>query len=344
MAFTIYDYLSDQYAKLEFTPVDLAGKVIIVTGANTGIGYGTVQHLVKMGPARLIMACRNMNKANEAIESLKKDTVVPEGVIIEAMELDISSFESCQSFVKKYQERDLPLHILINNAGIGGLDPFTLTKDGHETMFATNHLGTSLLTLLLLPVLRKTARSNDSTFPRIVILSSEMHHMTWFKERDAESIVKAMDDPKGDMNSRYPNTKLMNLLFTQSLAKHLQASKNHPEDRKITVHAVNPGYVNSEIGAKRLSWIVSRIYDVLKVFLGLLIARTIQEGSKTSVLVATSPECGIETGAPNGQYYSSCKVAKTSILIDGQVGVDLAEKLWLETLATLPLDQVDLDL
>eukprot|EP01133_Synstelium_polycarpum_P009776 gene9776-11415_t len=344
MTFTIYDFLSDQYAKLKFTPVDLAGKVIIVTGANTGIGYGTVQHLVKMGPARLIMACRNMNKANEAIESLKKDTVVPEGVTIEAMELDISSFESCQSFVKKYQERDLPLHILINNAGIGGMVPFALTKDGHETMFATNHLGTSLLTLLLLPVLRKTARSNDSTFPRIVILSSEVHHFTWFTESNEESIVKAMNNPNGVLRTRYLNTKLMNLLFTQSLAKHLQASKSHPEDRKITVHAVNPGLVSSELGAKDLPWPARHVFGMFQYFLSVVIARTIQEGSKTSVLVATSPECGIETGAPNGQYYSSCQVAKTSTLIDGVAGEQLAEKLWLETLATLPLDQVDLDL
>ncbi|KAF9274465.1 hypothetical protein BGZ68_000654, partial [Mortierella alpina] len=323
-------FLNDQLAKLDVTPVSLAGKTIVVTGSNVGIGYGTVCHLVAMGPSRVILACRNLSKGEEAIRKIKMSTNTHD-VVIEAQELNLASFTSCRAFAKRYQESGLPLHILINNAGIGGVIKFTLSEDRHESMFATNHLGTALLTLLLLPVIRMTASTNDSTYPRIVIVASEVHHWTQFSEKDAPSIVKAMDDATAPTKDRYEVTKLMNVLFTRSLARHLRDS-SRPEDQKITVQVINPGLVASELGQKEHTPLFRRM---LHAMLNATLARNIVEGSKTPVFVAVAPECGIENGAQNGQYYSSCRVAKVNPIVEGEAGEELAEKLWQETIHTI---------
>ncbi|EFA86381.1 hypothetical protein PPL_00173 [Heterostelium album PN500] len=337
---TIKQFFVDQYAKLHFNPVDLKGKVIIVTGSNIGIGFATVQHLLKMNPDRIVMACRNMEKAKEAISKLQNDN----GVAIEAWQLDISSFESIKSFVKRYQDSSLPLHILINNAGLGGNMPFSLTKDGHETMYATNHLGTTLLTLLLLPVIRKTALENN-VYPRIINLASEVHLWTNFSVKDKPNIIKAMDDPNLIVGfDRYSISKLMNVMFTKSLAKHLQDS-NQAEDKKISVYSINPGMVTSDLGLKDdKSWLSKLAFKTLNTVLSYIIARTPEEGSKTTILAATSVDYGVESGIENGIYFSSCKPAKVNSLLDGEEGQALLERLWKETLQVLPVEVQDVNI
>ncbi|KAG0056068.1 hypothetical protein BGZ83_006505 [Gryganskiella cystojenkinii] len=314
------DFFSDQFMKLEITPVDLAGKTIIVTGANVGIGYGTVCHLVGMNPERIILACRNLIKAEEAIRNIKA-SFPTEGVIIEAQELDLASFASIRAFAKKYQESGLPLHILIDNAG------------------------TTLLTLLLLPVIRKTVSQNDSTYPRIIVVASEMHHWSNFPEKDTPNIIETMDDPNNaaSFKNRYPLTKLMNLFFARSLASHLQES-NHPEDRKITVQVLNPGLVSSEFGNKGEPLIKRFARTAMLFVMRALIARNIMEGAKTSVYAATAPECGIEHGAQSGQYYSSCRVAKINPILEGEAGKELGERLWKETIQTIEITPHEFDI
>ncbi|KAF9573401.1 hypothetical protein EC968_008583 [Mortierella alpina] len=206
--------------------------------------------------------------------------------------------------------------------------------------FATNHLGTVLLTLLLLPVIRMTATMNDITYPRIIIVASDMHHWTQFPEKDSSSIVKSMDDPTASTKDRYKVTKLMNILFTRSLARHLLES-SHAEDRKITVHAINPGLVSSELVKKdSVPFFERMMFAILKA----IVARNIVEGSKTTVYAAVAPECGIENGAHNGQYFSSCRAAKVSPIVDRKDGEELAERLWQETIQTIESRPNEFDL
>ncbi|KAF9210149.1 hypothetical protein BGZ49_003603 [Haplosporangium sp. Z 27] len=341
---TITEFLQDQFAKLDFTPVDLTGKTIVVTGSNVGLGYETVRHLVEMNPTRVILACRTISKAEEAIKNIKSSTSC-DGVIIEAQELDLASFASCRAFAEKYQQSGFPLHILINNAGIGGVNSFALSKDGHESMFATNHLGTALLTLLLLPVIRHTASLDDSTYPRIIILSSEVHHWTQFPEKDEPSIVEAMNDPKNTASiaGRYMVTKLMNVLFARRLAQRLQQS-SRPEDHKITVSCVNPGMVNTELGKKKDTPFFRWMAVVVVTNILSALARSGVEGSKTTVYASIHPECGIENGAQGGQYYSSCRPAKVNPIVEGESGDALAEKLWQETIQTVEIKKGEFDI
>lgn len=191
-----------------------------------------------------------------------------------------------------------------------------------------------------------TASLEDSTYPRIVTVASEVHHWTQFLEKDTPSIVKTMDDATNtsSIRDRYQVTKLMNILFTRSLARHLQESKR-PEDHKITVHVVNPGLVSSELGGKDDGPLLQRIGST--IFLGIarvILARNIAEGSKTTVYAAVALECGIENGAQPGQYYSSCRAAKVNPIVEGEAGKELAERLWNETLQTIEINPHEFDI
>ncbi|KAF9314168.1 hypothetical protein BG003_004482 [Podila horticola] len=182
-----------------------------------------------------------------------------------------------------------------------------------------------------------TASVNDLTYPRIVTVASEVHHWTQFPEKDTPSIVKTMDDATktASIKDRYQVTKLMNVLFTRSLARHLQESV-HSEDRKITVQVINPGLVPSELGKKEDEPLLQRIGStIVHGILGGILARNIVEGSKTTVYAAVAPECGIENGAQSGQYYSSCRAAKINPIVEGEAGKELAERLWHETIQTI---------
>jgi NAD(P)-dependent dehydrogenase (short-subunit alcohol dehydrogenase family) len=104
-------------ANLSYPTVDLSGKVAIVTGGNGGIGYETAKGIASMG-AHTIIACRSEEKATAAIEQMKGEINKP--VTLEYMPLDLASFDSTRNFTNSFKEKQLPLHILINNAGLVG--------------------------------------------------------------------------------------------------------------------------------------------------------------------------------------------------------------------------------
>jgi len=151
-------------ATTESTPrVD--GKIFIVTGGNVGCGYETARALVRLG-GHVIIGTRNKEKGEKAVESIKKDTGSEK---IENMQLDLADLNSVRSFAQEFLKKNLPLHVLINNAGIM-MVPFSKTVDGHENQFGSNHIGHFLLTNLLLDVIIKSAPS------RIINLTSGAHY------------------------------------------------------------------------------------------------------------------------------------------------------------------------
>lgn len=149
------NYTDLKFLKTFFTPdryshdriPQLDHKVAIVTGANTGIGYATTVALAAHG-ARVFMACRSETKCNEAITKIREEIeqnyphsrAAKEGPLLEFLQLDLNDISATQGSAKRFLDKGLPLHILINNAGIGA-SPFTLSADGIEQMFAVNHLG-----------------------------------------------------------------------------------------------------------------------------------------------------------------------------------------------------------
>ena len=127
----------------------LAGYDAIVTGGSSGIGAETARVFAKAG-ARVVITARDMAKANDVLESIKKSTGNNQ---VEVMKLEIDSLKSVDEFVRKYLALNRPLSILVNNAGIMAC-PKALTKDGFESQFGTNHIGHHALTVGLLPALK----------------------------------------------------------------------------------------------------------------------------------------------------------------------------------------------
>ncbi|KZO94473.1 NAD(P)-binding protein, partial [Calocera viscosa TUFC12733] len=218
--------------KVSTFAVDLTGKVVIVTGANVGLGYETAKHLATMNPAKLILACRTTATGDKAAADIARDTGC---ATVVCWKLDISDAASVKAFGERFErEGGGKLDILIENAGISNWE-FKLAASGYEQTIATNHLGTAHLALRMLPFLLKADK------PRLVIVASEVHY--WVSdpnEADTEGVLQKLNekDRKGkfyaQMN-RYLVSKLFNVLFVRALAAHL------PPGTQLTVNSVNPG-------------------------------------------------------------------------------------------------------
>ncbi|XP_070387586.1 uncharacterized protein [Dermacentor albipictus] len=185
----------------------MSGKTVIVTGGNAGIGKETAKELARR-KARVILACRNMQRAQKAARDIFAET----GEAVVVKQLDLCSFKSVRAFAEDVVRTEPRLDVLINNAG-NIPDKLMLTEDGYEVGLQSNYLGHFLLTILLTELLKKSAPS------RVVNLSSVLHHFgtTWRIEEQA----------KGTYGWRTPlltycNTKMAMVLFTRALAPRLK--------------------------------------------------------------------------------------------------------------------------
>ncbi len=189
---------------------DLKGKVIIVTGGNSGLGYESVKAFAMKG-AEVILASRSKEKGEEAKAEILRN--VPDGKI-KVMQLDLSNLESVKNFASEYKTAHKKLDVLLNNAGIM-MTPYFTTKDGFEGQLGTNHLGHFALTGLLMDVILKTKES------RIVNVSSGAHKNG---EMDFSNLQFANGKDYSPMKA-YGRSKLSNLLFTYELQRKLKAAK-----------------------------------------------------------------------------------------------------------------------
>ncbi len=206
---------------------DIKGKVIIVTGGNSGLGYWSVKAFAEKG-AEVILASRSIENGEKAKTEILNE--IPEGKI-EVAELDLADLESVRRFAKNFQQKHSRLDILLNNAGIM-TTPYFKTKDGFEGQIGTNHLGHFALTGLLLPVLRKTPKS------RVVNVSSMAHKQG---KMDFDNLLFENGKGYSPMKS-YGRSKLANLLFTYELQRFFEGNKIE----SISV-AAHPGVSQTEL-------------------------------------------------------------------------------------------------
>ncbi|XP_064396428.1 uncharacterized protein LOC135343355 [Halichondria panicea] len=271
--------------KLEVPIVDLSGKVAIVTGGNTGIGYELVKGLAEMG-AHTIMASRSEERATAAIARIKESS--EKDLKVEFMRLDLGSIQSTKDFVRAFKEKNLPLHILINNAGIAML-PFTMTDEGHEMHYQVNHLYPFLVTLELLPIVVETASTSGDG--RILFVSSSGHVRNVTGPVNFETIDSDLD--YGRLKS-YGRTKLYNVMTTFALQRRLQ-------NVSITVSAQHPGLVATEI---KRGYSDHRFLSSVASVVNATIARNPKDGAATTLNCAVNPALNSQEAF----YYDSCKV------------------------------------
>lgn len=188
---------------------DLSGKVIIVTGGNSGLGFESVKAFAGKG-ASVVLACRNSQKGEDAKAEILKEH--PTGTI-EVLELDLMELVSVGAFVKQFAEKYDRLDVLLNNAGIM-TTPYFKTKDGFEGQMGTNHLGHFVLTAQLLNMIKSTPGS------RVVNVSSSGHQ---FGKMDFDNLLFEEGKNYSPMKA-YGRSKLANLLFTYELERQFESS------------------------------------------------------------------------------------------------------------------------
>lgn len=205
---------------------DQADRVAIVTGSNSGIGYETALALAEHG-ATVIMACRNLDKANAAAEQIRQSNPAGEVVV---MQLDLGDLDSVSNFASEFQAKYDRLDLLINNAGIM-VPPYGKTAQGFESQFGVNHLGHFALTGQLLDLILQTAGS------RVVTVSSMAHR---FGKIDLDDLQ--WESRSYSANAAYGQSKLANLLFTYELQRKLDAA-----DRETIATAAHPGWTATNL-------------------------------------------------------------------------------------------------
>ncbi len=266
-----------------------SGRVALVTGANVGIGRVTAIELARAG-YQVVIAGRSLERTQPVLDEIKR--LVP-GKPAVFVPLNLASLASVRECAQQFIGMNLPLHLLVNNAGIAGMRG--LTTDGFEMMFGVNHIGHFMLTQLLLPLLQASGPS------RVVTVSSRAHKRTpgldWDAVRQPTRSITGVRE--------YAVSKLANLLFSAELARRLQGTQ-------VSCYSLHPGVVDTEIWRALPSWT-----RPLLRWRGLL---TPEEGARTSL------HCALHAPhSESGLYYSACKPVRPSAL--GQ-DLDLARALW----------------
>jgi NAD(P)-dependent dehydrogenase (short-subunit alcohol dehydrogenase family) len=264
----------------------MRGKICLVTGANSGIGKATATGLAQLG-ATVILVCRDRAKGEAALTDIQNSSRSDDVALLLA---DLSSQASIHQLAHTVQDTYPQLHVLINNAGLA-LWKRSVSVDGIEMTFAVNYLSVFLLTNLLLERLKASAPA------RIINVASAQHHPLDFSDLQHEKRYHAMQV--------YGQSKFAVILFTYELARRLQGSG-------VTVNCLSPGVVATKL---------SRDMPLPFRIMTQIFFRSPEEGARTSLYLASSPEVETITGT----YFDQCKPAKASPKTNDRAA---SQRLW----------------
>ena len=265
-----------------------AGRTFLVTGANTGIGRATAEELARRG-ARVYVASRSRVKGEAAVAAIKAETG-SDSVFF--LPLDLADLDSVRSCAAAFLALGEPLHVLVNNAGVGGARG--LTSQGFELTFGINHLGHFALTNALLGCL------TDSAPARVVTVASDAHYSA--EGIDFEALRRSARGVTG--LPEYAVSKLCNVLFTQELARRVAGTG-------VSTSALHPGVVASDIW-RRVPWPVRPLITRRML--------SVTQGAQTSLYCATSPDVAQDSGL----FYDKCAERAPSPVATPE----LAAELW----------------
>uniref|UniRef100_A0A914UX67 WW domain-containing oxidoreductase n=1 Tax=Plectus sambesii TaxID=2011161 RepID=A0A914UX67_9BILA len=293
---------------------DLTGKTVLITGANSGIGFETARSLAAHN-AHIVMACRNISAAERAKLRIEEEKHSAE---VDVILCDLASLASVRQCARTFLTKGWSLDVLILNAAYMG--PFELSEDGYEMSFAVNHLGHAYLTRLLLDRLKASAPA------RVVILSSESHRFLLSPINSADDITTSRLSPSHAKDywfmDAYGTSKLCNLLYALALNRRIIGDR-------VVVNAVHPGNMVVTNLARR-SCALRCLFQLARPF-----TKTMQQAAASVVLAAAA----VDFATVGGQYINNCWFSKPSpICFD----LSAQEKLW--TLTEALLAQFDPDI
>ncbi|KAI0458465.1 putative short-chain dehydrogenase [Xylaria acuta] len=319
------------------------GKTVLVTGGNPeGIGFATCQAFASQSPAHLIVAGRTPSKIGKCVDILKAQYP---NVDYRILNVDLSSQKSVRAAASELLSwADIPtVDIIINSAGVMGIPERTLSEDGVELHFATNHIGHWLLTCSLMPKLIKAAENNPRGATRVVNVSSASPTrapMRW-SDTNFEKLNKDLPEAEQpnyqwieawgykDVQNKsyvgldgYNQSKIANVLFGVGANRRLY------EKYGILTLAVHPGVIKTELGRSFPPENMAAIEAMLNA--GLFTYRTLGAGAATSLVAALDPKLGpgeTKDGKENyGVYLDACQI--TDKALPGNVSSASGEKLW----------------
>jgi retinol dehydrogenase-12 len=285
-------FLGFCYRQLTFVPkplpsnLKLDGKTALITGANIGLGFETARELVSHNLSRLIIGARDLKKGEEARAIISGEHPDCE---CHVWHLDHENYNSIVDFAFRAASIDGSIEYILLNAGLKKME-YSASHTGHELNVQTNHLGTSLLSLLLIPTLQRTAQESGAT-AYMTIVSSEGHFWIPFHERTASNILARMDQPEtfGTKMQRYYTTKLLNVLWARELAQRVNS-------KEVGINTVNPGFTYSALHRHENT-------GIIRIFLWLFGWTTAQGGHGLANAL-------IEHPGSHGEYLSEQRVTE----------------------------------
>lgn len=276
---------------MEANTLDMQGKICLITGATSGIGWVAARDLANMG-AEVVLTGRNVKRGARAIDRVRREDSASK---VEFIPMDLSALEDVREFSADFIKRYPRLDVLMNNAGTVLLQR-RVNDAGIEMTFAINHLGHFFLTNLLL----KSLRASESA--RVIVVSSGSHRGAYLN----------IDDLQNELGYNgmkvYGQSKLANLLFTYELSRRL-------DDEGITVNAMHPGFVSTNLGRDN-GWFLHKV-----IRLAMLTGGSAEDGADTCVYLASSQEVeGI-----TGKYFKERRAIPSS---QSSYDQKVARQLW----------------
>ncbi|KAL0892551.1 hypothetical protein ABMA27_015649 [Loxostege sticticalis] len=293
--------------------IRLDGKTCLVTGGTSGVGLEIALDFAMRG-ARVIVACPFEDEGIEAREKIVQESGNDN---VEFKLLDLGSFKSVRDFAADFIKAEDRLDILMNNAGVG--IPDSLTTDGLHIIMQVNYLGAFLLTILLLPLLKKTG--TPSAPSRIVNTTSVLHRIAMLDLNDLNmdvgcNLIKRL--------IYYGDSKLSLMLFSRELTKRLKGAN-------VVINNADPGEVGTRIFYSS-GVILGFVLSLVLFFL----SKTPFEGAQTPIHAAVDEK----TRKCSAKYFRNCTIQSPS---NGSSDIESAKKLWEQSVAVVNLSKEDLD-
>jgi NAD(P)-dependent dehydrogenase (short-subunit alcohol dehydrogenase family) len=309
-------FLYSQFFKTPPYPKgNFAGKTVIVTGSNTGLGKEAARHYARLGASKVILAVRTVAKGEDAKQEIISSTGNKN---VAVWKLDMSDYASIQAFAKRAESELDRVDIFCANAGVVRSEFHEL--NGHEEGVAINVISTTLLLANMMPKMIETAKKYN-TRPTFSIVGSAAYEHTTFPQRSAPEgqILKQLADrsiAEKYWDQQYPVSKLVILHVTRAIAAHHPAS-----EFPVTINIINPGLCWSELARDTDGW---GFY-----LFRLVAARTTEVGGRT---VWHGGQAGVET---HGKYISDCVVEEPSALVTDKAGQEAEERVAKEVLQAI---------
>ena len=312
----------------------IKGKVILITGVNQGgLGGATAKALAPHQPRLLILAGRSPAKVDAVIQDVRQSNPLLE---CRFLAIDLSSQSSIRRAAAIVLEYAEPLHLLINNAAVMNISKRTISEDGVEMQFATNHVGPFLLTNLLMPKLISTASSSSPRSVRIINLSSSAHTFSPVRftdlnfEKPNDSLPESeryqsttlanlgllVHDGNYVPTAAYAQSKTADILFTIALNTRLAAKYG------IVSVAVHPGSIDSELQRHADPEVLA---EARKTEGFNVVRKTLEQGASTTLVAALDPKLEVTEDCV---YMKDCAFGLPADWCSGERGLASAERLW----------------